>query len=225
MKHWSDWAETFTRGDHDSSSELFFFVSKNLYSFHFYCGKTEKFSRNLVVNYKKPFNLRRECQNWKQKKSSGEGSWSPLVKISAQSGQFFIRKPLSQYHFLVKNRFSRKMENTVSLCIFETSEDESWSNQFFGGNFSWWIQWAYSEDHTVYSCDIYHFVIALVLIGSWWLTRWREIFTTLFHSSETNPTKTAMTSKRKRQATNKETNERNESKMNLCKPQNQRYAK
>ena len=34
-----------------------------------------------------------------------------------------------------------------------------------------------------------------------------------------------MASKRKRQATNKETNERNEPKMNICKPQNQRYAK
>lgn len=34
-----------------------------------------------------------------------------------------------------------------------------------------------------------------------------------------------MASKRKRQATNKETNEKNEPKMNLLKPQNQRYAK
>ena len=52
-----------------------------------------------------------------------------------------------------------------------------------------------------------------------------EIFTDLFRSSETNPTRTAMASKRKRQATNKETYERNEPKMNICKPQNQRYAK
>ena len=34
-----------------------------------------------------------------------------------------------------------------------------------------------------------------------------------------------MASKRRRQATNKETYERNEPKMNICKPQNQRYAK
>ena len=51
----------------------------------------------------------------------------------------------------------------------------------------------------------------------------------LFFSSETIETKIetkiVMTSKRKRQATNKETNEGKEPEMNKGKPQNQRYAK
>jgi hypothetical protein len=46
-----------------------------------------------------------------------------------------------------------------------------------------------------------------------------------FRSSETNQTKIVMASKRKRQATNKETNEGNEPKMNIFRTQNQRYAK
>ena len=53
----------------------------------------------------------------------------------------------------------------------------------------------------------------------------REISINLFRSSATNQTKIVMASKRKRQATNKETDEGKEPKMNLFKSQNQRYAK
>ena len=68
MKNWSDWAEIFTRGDHDPYPELFFFALEILSSFRFFRGNTRKFSRNLVLNYENPYNLRREGQNWKQKK-------------------------------------------------------------------------------------------------------------------------------------------------------------
>lgn len=47
----------------------------------------------------------------------------------------------------------------------------------------------------------------------------------VFFSSQTNQTKTVMASKRKRQATNNETNETNDTKMNLFRSQNERYAK
>ena len=118
MKNWSDWAETFTRGDHDPSPELFFFVLKNLFSFRFYRANTGKFPRNLVSNYEKPYNLWRGGANWKQKKQFWGRVMVTSGKVSAQLDQFFIPKSLSRWETFLPKKGVKGSEkkNRSNMC-------------------------------------------------------------------------------------------------------------
>ena len=61
-----------------------------------------------------------------KKKSSGEGLWSPLVKISARSDRIIGWFLVSQTNALTEIPVLRKTRNKFDQCIFHQENLEVW---------------------------------------------------------------------------------------------------
>ena len=78
-----------------------------------------------------------------KKKSSGERSWSPLVKISARSDEVRGMFYLAQFGSMHEKPILRKTRNKVDQYIFSPRKVESLVSKDFMDSLSWRIRWAY----------------------------------------------------------------------------------